>query len=562
MDGVLYDSMPGHAKAWKQMMAEHGIVTSEKEFYLYEGMTGAEVIDVIIKREYGRTATDEEKTGMYARKSDIFKSFGPKKPMKDADRMIRAFIRRGLPRVLVTGSAQDNLIKSLSDDYPGGFPENMKITANDVNNGKPDPEPYLKGATKAGVTPGEAMVVENAPLGVRAGKAAGCFTVAVTTGPVPRREFEKEGADLIFPSMGDFADWLEENLPAKSALADELDSVIESLSPPPATITVVTDSNVDSAVLPLFDGSETLAVANKITIPPGEDHKDIKSVVAIWNTLEEAGATRRSLVVNIGGGLVTDIGGFAAATYKRGIRTVNVPTTLLGAVDAATGGKTGMNFNGLKNEIGSFHHPSSVIISARPLATLSEKELLSGYAEMLKTGFIADANLYNSLLDVEGMISDEARLEGAMKRCVEIKEDVVAADPKENGLRKILNFGHTAGHAFESLSLSRPRHLAHGEAVAHGMLVELILSHMIMGFSSKELTKYAESVLKPFYPRVEMSCQDIPELISLMARDKKNAAAGHPNFTLLKNIGAPQIDCIPEIKDIEAALEIYRDMMC
>ncbi len=557
MDGVLYDSMPYHTRAWHQMMSEQGVNTTPEEFFLYEGMTGKATIDLIFQRELGRTASPEEARDLYARKAELFVASGKKEPMKGADRMLRALRRAGIPRVLVTGSAQNSLLDSLESDYPGAFLPGMRVTALDVEKGKPDPEPYLKGADIAGVEPGNAIVIENAPLGVRAGKSAGAFTVAVTTGPIPRMEFEKEGADMIFPSMDDFADWLEKNLPPHPAVL--LDEAVERLNP--ATVTVVTDENVDREVLPLFSLSSTLAKANKVVIPPGEDHKNLESVTLIWKALEEAGATRKSLVVNIGGGLVTDIGGFAGATFKRGIRCINVPTTLLGAVDAATGGKTGINFNGLKNEIGAFHNPSDVIITARPLASLSHREILSGYAEMIKTGLIADAGLYKSLLDVDKLLSDTDALEEAIKRCVEIKEDVVAQDPTEKGLRKILNFGHTAGHAFESLAIERHVPLAHGEAVAHGMLVELILSHLLKGFPSEETHRYANEVLKPFYPRTGVTCDDIPLLLEFMAHDKKNAVAGKPNFTLLEAPGEPVIDCLPEIKDIEAALDIYRDIM-
>lgn len=567
MDGVLYDSMSHHARAWHKMMAESGVETNPDEYFLYEGMTGAATINLIFRRELHRDATDLEKKELYARKAEIFNASGRKMPMKGADRMIRAFMNAGIPRVLVTGSAQSSLLNSLDKDYPGAFPADMRVTANDVRHGKPEPEPYLMGAAKAGASPKECIVVENAPLGVRAGKAAGCFTIAVTTGPVPRKAFEEEGADMIFPSMDDFADWLGRELPKRRGNAEAdmelikmLDEAVDRLSP--ATVTIVTDANVDGAVLPVLNGSKTLEKGNKVVLQPGEDHKNLESVASIWNALEHAGATRRSLVVNIGGGLVTDIGGFAAATYKRGIRFINVPTTLLGAVDAATGGKTGINFNGLKNEIGAFHLPSEVIITATPLASLSRRELISGYAEMLKTGFIADEALYRSLIDVEGVLDDEKRLEAAMKRCVEIKENVVAKDPTEKGLRKILNFGHTAGHAFESLAIERHKPLAHGEAVAHGMLVELILSHILKGLDSKEVTKYAECVLKPNYPRTNVSCDDIPVLISLMAHDKKNTAVGDANFTLLVSPGMPVIDCVPDNKEIETALEIYRDMMC
>lgn len=557
MDGVLYDSMPYHTRAWHQMMSEQGVATTPEEFFLYEGMTGAATIDLIFLRELGRTASPDEAKRLYARKAELFVASGKKKMMPGADRMLRALRRGGIPRVLVTGSAQSSLLDSLDSDYPGAFLPGMRVTALDVKKGKPDPEPYLKGAEIAATNPRNTIVIENAPLGVRAGKAAGAFTIAVTTGPIPKEEFEKEGADLIFPSMDAFADWLEENLPPHPAVL--LDETVEKLNP--ATITVVTDENVDRQVMPLFSISTALAKANKVVIPPGEDHKNLESVCRIWNALEEAQATRKSLVVNIGGGLVTDIGGFAGATFKRGIRCINVPTTLLGAVDAATGGKTGINFNGLKNEIGAFHIPSDVIITARPLSTLSRREILSGYAEMIKTGLIADAGLYFRLLDVDKMLADTDTLEDAIKRCVEIKEEVVAQDPTEKGLRKILNFGHTAGHAFESLAIERHEPLAHGEAVAHGMLVELILSHLLKGFSSEETHRYANEVLKPFYPRTGVTCDDIPLLIGFMAHDKKNAVAGRPNFTLLEAPGKPIIDCLPEMKDIEAAIDIYRDMM-
>lgn len=557
MDGVLYDSMPYHAQAWHKMMEEQGITTDPDEFYLYEGMTGAATINLIFNRELHRDATEQEKKDLYARKSELFVESGKKKPMPGADRMLRAFMRAGVPRVLVTGSGQSSLLGSIGSDYPGAFPDGMRVTAADVKHGKPNPEPYLKGALKAGVEPSQAMVVENAPLGVRAGKAAGCFTVAVTTGPIPREEFEKEGADMIFSSMNEFADWLETTLP--DPLAEKIDVAVSKLNSP--TVTVVTDENVDSLVLKMITKSEVLKKANKVVIPPGEDHKNLDSVTQIWKGLEETGATRKSCVVNIGGGLVTDIGGFAAATFKRGIRFVNVPTTLLGAVDAATGGKTGINFNGLKNEVGAFHLPSEVVISAIPLATLSRRELLSGYAEMLKTGFIADAKLYESLRDIDKVLSSTRLLEEAMNRCVEIKEDVVAQDPTEKGLRKILNFGHTAGHAFESMAIERNIHLAHGEAVAHGMLVELILSHMLKGLESDVVYGYANDILKPFYPHIHVKCDDIPGLMEFMAHDKKNAVAGKPNFTLLLHVGEPEIDCLPASKDIESALDIYRDVM-
>ena len=175
-------------------------------------MTGKATVDIIFMRELHRHATDQEATHLYRRKADIFVAMGQKHTMPDADRMIRTLMEHGVGRVLVTGSAQNSLISRLNEDYPGAFADDMRITAMDVTHGKPDPEPYLRGLAKTGVKPEEVMVIENAPLGVRAGKAAGLLTVAVTTGPIPREAFEREGADLIFPSMADFADALPELL--------------------------------------------------------------------------------------------------------------------------------------------------------------------------------------------------------------------------------------------------------------------------------------------------------------------------------------------------------------
>lgn len=208
MDGVLYDSMPWHTLAWQSMMSEIGIRTVRDEFYLYEGMTGKATIDLIFRRELGRPASDEEASRLYRRKAEIFVEMGQKPPMPGADRMLRTLIDRGVGRVLVTGSAQGSLLERLNIDYPGAFDAYHRVTALDVRHGKPSAEPYLRGLEKAGVNPEEVIVIENAPLGVRAGKNAGLFTIAVTTGPIPREEFEKEGADLIFPSMEAFADAL------------------------------------------------------------------------------------------------------------------------------------------------------------------------------------------------------------------------------------------------------------------------------------------------------------------------------------------------------------------
>lgn len=212
MDGVLYDSMKYHTLAWQRMVSEIGIDCTREEFYLYEGMTGPATINLLWQRAYGHDCDPELIRELYARKARYFVEMGRKETMPGAAAMLRAMEKGGWKRVLVTGSAQSSLIERLGEDYPGAFLPGMKVTALDVEHGKPNPEPYLKGLALAGVEPWQAVVVENAPLGVRAGVAAGCLTVAVTTGPIPREAFEREGADLIFPSMRSFAEFLTEKL--------------------------------------------------------------------------------------------------------------------------------------------------------------------------------------------------------------------------------------------------------------------------------------------------------------------------------------------------------------
>lgn len=210
MDGVLYDSMPFHANAWHTLFTELGVTTSNpEEYYLYEGMTGSDTIGMILKRELDKDTTEEERKALYSKKSELFRHCGEKKLMPGASDMLKALKEKGLTTVLVTGSAQSSLLDGIEKDYPGYFPKERRVTALDVEHGKPHPEPYLRGIEKAGVKPEEAIVIENAPLGVRSGKAAGLFTIAVTTGPIPTPVFEKEGADLIFLDMITFAQWLK-----------------------------------------------------------------------------------------------------------------------------------------------------------------------------------------------------------------------------------------------------------------------------------------------------------------------------------------------------------------
>lgn len=213
MDGVLYDSMPYHARAWVRMLAEEGITAPYEEFFALEGMTGAAVIDLIMKREKGRPATCEEIKRLYRRKTELFVAQGRKQVMTGARTVLEALVARDILCVLVTGSGQESLIESIERDFPGAFSRDRMVTANDVTRGKPDPEPYQRGLEKArralpDLSPSRVMVIENAPLGVQAGKAAGLFTVGVATGPLPQTMLTGAGADLTFPSMTALAEAL------------------------------------------------------------------------------------------------------------------------------------------------------------------------------------------------------------------------------------------------------------------------------------------------------------------------------------------------------------------
>ncbi|MCH5229055.1 MAG: 3-dehydroquinate synthase [Muribaculaceae bacterium] len=318
---------------------------------------------------------------------------------------------------------------------------------------------------------------------------------------------------------------------------------------------IITDSNVEKMVFPSLRKSEIISYSPRIIIEPGEEGKNLDTVIRIWEKLESSGCTRRSVALNIGGGVVTDIGGFAAATFKRGIRTVNFPTTLLGAVDAATGGKTGFNFHGLKNEIGAFHQPQSVILSVVPFYTLPQEELLSGYAELIKTALISDKELYESLLNLGIVLKNPDELGKYVEKSVDIKDEVVAQDPEEKGLRKILNFGHTAGHAFESIRFCSDK-ISHGAAVAHGMLVALLLSNKLLGLNWDVVKDYCQFLIK-YYGQAVISETEIPEILEKMGRDKKNSGYGQPSFTLLREVGVPVTDCHPTFQEITESLKSY-----
>lgn len=322
---------------------------------------------------------------------------------------------------------------------------------------------------------------------------------------------------------------------------------------------ILTDEHTSTACLPLIQDTLNHFPHQLISIPAGDNAKDLTSIAHVWQVLSETGATRHSLLINLGGGMITDLGGFAAASFKRGIRFINVPTSLLGAVDAAVGGKTGINFNGLKNEIGAFAPAMAVVISTQFFGTLDRENLLSGYAEMLKHGLLSSADYFNRLLDYDIDSRDFTTLLTLLEESVNIKREVVETDPFEKGLRKALNLGHTVGHAFESYAMQQEKPVLHGYAVAWGLVCELILSHRQCGFPQDTLIRTANFVRENYGPFF-ITCKQYDALNEYMTHDKKNES-GTINFTLLKEIGDIAINQSATRQNIDIMFDIYRDLM-
>ncbi len=317
-------------------------------------------------------------------------------------------------------------------------------------------------------------------------------------------------------------------------------------------IYILTDNNTKEKCLPLLN-SEKIKKAHLITIPAGDDIKNIDTLVQIWKYLTENGATRKSLMINLGGGVITDIGGFAAATFKRGIEYINISTTLLGAVDAATGGKTGINFLGFKNEIGAFAPAKKVFISIDFFRTLDAKNIRSGFAEMIKHALISSKKDWVDILRFDLEEIDFDKLHELLVRNIEIKTNIVKADPKEQGIRKVLNFGHTFGHAIETWSYQSENPVLHGYAIAWGMICELYLSHIKLGFPKEELLRLKYFV-REHYGAYDCGCNDYEVLLELMKHDKKNESR-EINFTLLSGVGEVVINQTATKEEIIESLD-------
>lgn len=319
---------------------------------------------------------------------------------------------------------------------------------------------------------------------------------------------------------------------------------------------VLTDTNTQNCCLPTISGFLCLRNAHVISIPPADNHKNIETLSLVWDSLQKHGATRHSLLICLGGGMVTDLGGFAASTFKRGMDFINIPTTLLGMVDAAVGGKTGVNFGGLKNEIGVFSEARYVLLCAEFLSTLDSENLRSGYAEMIKHGLISSVDEWSELLNFDLDNPEYAALGKMVARSVQIKQRVVAQDPREHGIRKALNLGHTIGHAIESLLLKRSPVL-HGYAVAYGLVAELYLSATRTGFPTDKLRQTFQYIRR-YYGAPNITCDDYAQLIEMMHHDKKNTGKDI-NVTLLGDVGDVHINQVVTEAEINEALDFLRE---
>ena len=338
------------------------------------------------------------------------------------------------------------------------------------------------------------------------------------------------------------------------SLVDDLRKTLGELAKPD-TIVWLFDSNTHQLCAPQL--REVSKGQLELIVEAGEAHKDLQSLYDVWSGMQAVSATRHSLLVNVGGGMLTDLGGFAAATYKRGIHFVNVPTTLLAMVDAAVGGKTGVNFGGLKNEIGAFHEADVVFICTDLLRTLDMPNLVSGYAEMLKHSLLSNRAMWERHLQFPLYNPDFVELQEMVRESIAFKQSIVTQDPHEKGLRKALNLGHTIGHSLESVLLHKETPVLHGYAVAWGLLGELYLSVVQKKFPLEVLRKTTQFVVA-HYGRPNISCKDYDSLLKCMRHDKKNR--GHQiNFTLLSDIGQLSLDEEASDELIKEALDFIRE---
>ena len=322
-------------------------------------------------------------------------------------------------------------------------------------------------------------------------------------------------------------------------------------------IFVLTDETTQQLCWPKIKNFKALKNSTPIIIKATDTHKNLDTLSQVWQALSNGGATRHSLMINLGGGMVTDLGGFAASTFKRGIDFINIPTTLLAMVDASVGGKTGINFGGLKNEIGVFSDSRFVIINTQFLDTLDHDNICSGYAEMLKHGLISDERTWAELVTFDLENPDLSQLQRMVADSLKEKERIVETDPHEHGIRKALNLGHTMGHAFESFAMRRGTPILHGYAVAYGLISALYMSARKTAFPTDRMHQTVRFI-RENYGTLNITCDDYPTLIELMHHDKKNTS-GIINFTLLGNVGDIRINQTANEEEIKEALDFFRE---
>ena len=326
----------------------------------------------------------------------------------------------------------------------------------------------------------------------------------------------------------------------------------------PSKLLILVDENTHEYCLPnLLGDLETTIPFEIIEIEAGEEMKTIQTTTQLWEILSEFEADRHALMINLGGGVITDLGGFVASTYKRGIKFINLPTTLLAMCDASIGGKTGIDHLFLKNIVGTFAEPERIFVALNFLETLPFSELRSGFAEMLKHGLIADEKHWNDLISIENLTPEN--ISPYIEKSMMIKKNVVEKDFKEQNIRKTLNFGHTFGHAFESLFLMKNKPILHGEAVAMGMICETYLSFS-ENLISENIAQNIIRNIRKFFPYISINDFSAKEIIALMKNDKKNSDE-NINFSLLQNIGECRFDCLVSIENILFSLDYYRKLL-
>ena len=320
---------------------------------------------------------------------------------------------------------------------------------------------------------------------------------------------------------------------------------------------IIVDSNTNefclSKFLPYLATDLTIEI---VEFEAGEPNKNIETCVQLWNVLTELGADRKSLILNLGGGVVTDLGGFVASTFKRGVDFIHIPTTLLAMVDASVGGKNGIDLGNLKNQVGVINVPKMVLIDTQYLETLSKPEMRSGFAEMLKHGLIYDKSYWEQFLDLKAI--DFADFDTLIHRSVVIKNEIVMQDPTEKSIRKALNFGHTLGHAIESYFLENEnkKSLLHGEAIAIGMILESFIS-LEKGLLNQEEYNQIKTTIKAIYDDVVFEKTDIDPILELLIHDKKNEY-GNIQFALIEGVGKIKINQSVENDLILKAFENYQ----